>query len=213
MKGLVYKVSSPSNKIYYGYTSASLETRKFYHYRQLRQGKNTRFLAALKKYDDLMLWEIVEEIEAPSKEILHKILTEKERFWITKEKTFLKEFGYNMTKGGDGRIGSTHSEKTRKVLSKKLMGRTTERRGVSFKEEMIEKYGEKEGLKRHENWIQKMRESHCKSILQFDENNNLIKEWSSMKEANDAGFIGTNINACIKGRRKTASGFKWRYKL
>ena len=213
IKGIIYKASSPPGKTYFGYTSSSLEIRKFYHFRQLRQGKNTRFLAALRKYKDSMIWEVVEEIEASSKKELHSILTEKERFWIAKEKTFLKENGYNMTMGGDGRIGSTHSKEVRRVLSKKLSGRTTERKGKSFKGEMIEKYGKEEGLERYKKWIKRMAKSHCKPILQFDKNDKFIKEWLSMKDADDHGFIGTNINACLKGRRKTASGFKWRYKL
>lgn len=50
-----------------------------------------------------------------------------------------------------------------------------------------------------------------KSILQFDLNENFIKEFSSVKEASKQ-TLSTNISAVLKGKRKTAKGFIWRYK-
>ena len=71
---------------------------------------------------------------------------------------------------------------------------------------------EEEGLIRYKQWIERNGKSHCKPILQFDKKDNFIKEWPSIKAANDCGFIGPNISACTKGRRKTHKGFKWRAK-
>ena len=48
-------------------------------------------------------------------------------------------------------------------------------------------------------------------ILQYDIKGNLIKEWGSVTEATNELNIN-NIQACCKGRRKTAGGFKWEYK-
>lgn len=43
------------------------------------------------------------------------------------------------------------------------------------------------------------------------ENNEVIKTWDSVKEAQNE--IGTfNIDKCCRGERETAKGFKWRYK-
>ena len=55
------------------------------------------------------------------------------------------------------------------------------------------------------------RSNSCKKpILQYDLNGNFIKEWPSAtdvgKEAND------NICKCLKGKRKSAYGYKWKYK-
>jgi len=49
-----------------------------------------------------------------------------------------------------------------------------------------------------------------KVILQYDKQNNLIKEWSSIAEAER--YIGGDIKSALKGRSKTAAGFIWKYK-
>ena len=54
------------------------------------------------------------------------------------------------------------------------------------------------------------RKSKNKPILQLDLDGNLIREWEC---AHDVGHIvSKNINECLKGRRKTAYGYKWVYK-
>ena len=53
-------------------------------------------------------------------------------------------------------------------------------------------------------------------VLQIDKNTNeLIKEWTSMAEAErQLGIRQSNISACCRGvnRHKSAGGFKWQYK-
>jgi hypothetical protein len=55
-------------------------------------------------------------------------------------------------------------------------------------------------------------------ILQYDLQDNFIKEWSSIKEAtlyfNSEKYNSTrvSISLCCKGKYKTAIGFKWKYK-
>lgn len=50
-------------------------------------------------------------------------------------------------------------------------------------------------------------------VLQIDKlTKKVIKEWDSMKEAEDTLKIKTHINEVISGRRKSASGFLWRRK-
>lgn len=48
-----------------------------------------------------------------------------------------------------------------------------------------------------------------KPIQQFDKELNLIKEWSSIKDAKQC--IGGNIDGCLKGKIKTSKGFYWKY--
>ena len=49
-----------------------------------------------------------------------------------------------------------------------------------------------------------------KSILQYDLDGNFIREW---KCATDVGKeVQANICKCLKGKRKTAYGYKWVYK-
>lgn len=52
-----------------------------------------------------------------------------------------------------------------------------------------------------------------KSVLQFDLNDNLLKEYPSIHQAErETGFSNSYISACCKGKYKTAYGFKWQYK-
>lgn len=52
-----------------------------------------------------------------------------------------------------------------------------------------------------------------KTVLQYDLQDNLIKEFPSIMQAHrELGFSQGNINKCCKGKRKTAYGYKWRYK-
>lgn len=50
----------------------------------------------------------------------------------------------------------------------------------------------------------------AKKIVQLDVNNNLIKEWETIKEAKETLGI-YHISACCRGIRKTAGGFVWKY--
>jgi hypothetical protein len=49
-----------------------------------------------------------------------------------------------------------------------------------------------------------------KKVKQFDLNMNFIKEWSSVKEAEQV--IGKGISNCALGKTKTSNGFIWKYK-
>lgn len=52
-----------------------------------------------------------------------------------------------------------------------------------------------------------------KPVLQFDLNDNFIKEYPSIRQVyRETGFAFQNISACCKGKLKQAYNFKWRYK-
>ena len=51
-----------------------------------------------------------------------------------------------------------------------------------------------------------------KPILQFTKDGTLIKEWPSAHEAErKLGIAQSSIGKCLKGYRKSAGGFVWRY--
>lgn len=59
----------------------------------------------------------------------------------------------------------------------------------------------------------KISENSSIPVDQYDINGNLIKSWSSMREAEKAcGSDGSSIAKCCKGIYKTSKGFVWRYK-
>ena len=60
---------------------------------------------------------------------------------------------------------------------------------------------------------QKASKKLSKPILQFDLNNNFIKEWNSMRNASRELNINiSTITRCCKGIFKTAGGYVWKYK-
>lgn len=49
-------------------------------------------------------------------------------------------------------------------------------------------------------------------VIQYDNNENIIKIWDSIKEASlELKIKDSNISLCCKGKRKSAGGFKWVY--
>ena len=49
-------------------------------------------------------------------------------------------------------------------------------------------------------------------ILQFTKDGTLIKEWPSLSDAyRQLGISQSNICHCLKGRKKSAGGYNWRY--
>ena len=50
-------------------------------------------------------------------------------------------------------------------------------------------------------------------ILQFTKNGTFIKEWPSARDAErQLGISQSHICHCLKGKRKSAGGFVWKYK-
>lgn len=50
-------------------------------------------------------------------------------------------------------------------------------------------------------------------ILQFSKDGTFVKEWPSVSETErQLGISHSNICHCLKGRKKSAGGFVWRYK-
>lgn len=82
-------------------------------------------------------------------------------------------------------FGKTHSDKTRKVMSEKKLGKYL---------------GDKN--------------PKAKAIIQYDLNMNLIAEFSTINEAAEKlGISRQSINGCCGEWNKTAHGFIWRYKI
>ena len=73
-------------------------------------------------------------------------------------------------------------------------------------------YNNKYGT-RLEHFSKSISESRKKPVLQFDLHENFIKEYPSIKDAENENKIATgHISKVCKGTRKTAGGFIWKYK-
>lgn len=77
----------------------------------------------------------------------------------------------------------------------------------------LELITQKENIKH--SWDNKLsHRTRCKKIVQYDKNNNIIKIYEAIMDAErETGINNSKISACCKGKygRKTAGGYKWRY--
>lgn len=116
ISGVIYCAISPSNNKYYGY-AFNFQKRMINHKTSAKKGVKRIFYNAIKKYGfENFKWNIIETYNKETKQELINILSEREIYWIAKDKTFLREYGYNMTLGGDGWRGN-HTEETKQKIS------------------------------------------------------------------------------------------------
>lgn len=59
---------------------------------------------------------------------------------------------------------------------------------------------------------QKISKISSVKVIQYNLNNHFIKEWESIRKAQKELKI-TTIYSCLSGKRKTAGGYKWKYKI
>ena len=213
----VYKHTCPNGKVYIGITSMKPEQR-------WREGKgyskHIHFHNAILKYG----WDNLKH------EILYMDLTkeeacQKEIELIAKYKSNQKEFGYNLSSGGEH---YRHSVETCEKLREMMLGK---RKGQHLSEITKQKIKENnarywKGKRLSEETKRKISEAHIGKILS-EEHKRKIREgnqksifcietneiYASVKDAKEKLKLkGTShIGSCCKGKRKTAYGYHWRY--
>ena len=116
--GLIYKVTSPSDKIYVGQTIKTLEERKQKHFecsKYVNPAFNNKFYCAIRKYGfENFKWEIVYN------NVPVRFLNEYEIWTIDFYNSY--KYGYNMTLGGTSIRGFRHSDETKEKWSKLRKG-------------------------------------------------------------------------------------------
>lgn len=96
----VYMIIFPNNKRYIG-ISNNIRRRMNEHNVDFRN--NLPIESAIQKYGKINNFILLEEIEAENRQLMR----EREKYWIAKYHSNNKEFGYNVSEGGDGAdIGS-----------------------------------------------------------------------------------------------------------
>lgn len=207
MSYVLYKHTFPNGKVYIGITSQKIQ-------RRWRNGegyrKNTLMHRAIQKYG----WHNI------SHEIIFKDLTkeqaeQKEIELIKQYNSNNNKFGYNICAGGGVNIpttetrekigqaskGRTHSLETKIKLSKTLKGRIVKKESRLYGEKNYS-YGRFGG-----------KSAVSKSIIQLDDDENIINEWDSISEACRAlGIKNQTINKVLHGGCKHAGGYRWKYK-
>jgi group I intron endonuclease len=198
----VYKITSPTGKIYVG-QSVNLEKRKKC-YQQLQVKRQPKIYLSLLKHG----WEnhIWEEYITPK----HKLdITEIEfKQQIIDDLGWEKSLFCEIYDNG----GGPKSQETKDKMSKSGLG-VPQPNG--FGENISKKlkgrnvtWGHKLGGKDTPRMILR------KPVIQEDKNGNFIKQWDSGMEAERVfgkDKYSDNVGACCRGKQKTAYGFIWKY--
>lgn len=110
---LVYKATFPNGKIYIGCTVQTLERRKQSHKcSALKKNSSLYFHRAISKYGfENITWDILFQTDD------HKKLLDAEIKFIDLYKSNI--IGYNLTKGGQGTLGSKHNLGKKRTLEQK----------------------------------------------------------------------------------------------
>jgi len=225
----IYKITSPSGKIYIG-QSVNVQKRFKLNYKALNGNiqKQPKLYNSINKYG----WEkhhkeIIEECNVNQ-------LNEREIYW---KQHYINQLGWDKMLFCElyDRGGGPKSEETKRKLS--LANSKPKPTGFGEKISKINK-GRKcseeakkitsiklTGIKRSEETKNKLRKPKSKEhikkmnkpryvVLQYDIQNNFIKEWFSVNEINNTlGIPYKNITATCRKEQKTAGGYIWRYKV
>jgi group I intron endonuclease len=115
-------------------------------------------------------------------------------------------------KGNNIRKGVLHTEETKKKMSNKLIGNDYAKGAIRSKEFKDNVSRVKKGIPISEQAKNKISLALSKPLVQLTKKGVFIKEWKSVTEAQKNLNI-KHIGCCCNGLRKTAGGFKWKYKM
>lgn len=206
LKGYIYRLTSPSNKVYIGQT---IDVKKrFNRYKNLHCKNQTKLYRALVKYGfDKFKIDIIKTIESDNRQGLQTLLNEWEILFI--EQYSSCETGYNVSKGGNqGRLGVKESEET---IQKKRDAWTEEKR---------KDYAKRVSGENNPMFGVKMGRSHnAKYVEQYDLDGMYLATFDSSKDAsekvktlNGKLIDARNIRAVCNGKRNIAGGYLWKWK-
>lgn len=173
------------DKYYIGITSQTFECRckNGNGYKQC-----THFWNAIKKYG----WDNIQHI------ILKDNLTEyeakeMEKILINYFQSNNSTYGYNLTMGGDGTLGLSHSVESKNKISKA-------KKGKKYSPEVLNSFK----LKRREK---------SKNVFQFDKLGNFVREFDSVAQASEiTGYKAKGIANCCNNESPTYKNYMWKYK-
>ena len=217
MNYTVYLHRFPNNKVYIGITS--LKPSRRWKNGQGYKNKQPLIYRAINKYgwnniEHILLFENLSKEEAESKEI--------ELIKVYDSTNPLK--GYNTESGGS--VNKHLSEATKEKLRQANLGKkhtTEEKKKMSKSIKKAYEEGRKVMTKEH---LQKMQDARKyefdpwnkglaietnKHILQLSKDGEILREFINVTQAEKILHIYHIYDACV-GKRKTAGGFRWRYK-
>lgn len=141
MRGVVYKYTSPSGKVYIGQTCRERKRRNEFLRKDGRYTRGSFIEEARKKYGpENFRYEVLFSIEGNDKEEVVKVLNYWEEYYISEYNSTDRRFGYNMAKGATCNVGIVLSDESRKRLgekSRERMKKHNPMKGKKFTPEQI----------------------------------------------------------------------------
>lgn len=212
--GVIYKITSPSNRVYIGKTKDLRKRINCHKHSSMRYGKNILLYNSIRKYGwDAHVLEVIEEVE-------NCHLNEREVYWINELKTYChkNKGGLNMTIGGDGNKGSwMHNIELRGQMSKMFSGGGNPFYGKTHTEATRKIISEKATIRQKKSghtvpyWgTLKGRLQKIRPVLLYDVSGILIKEFESQTEC--AKYIGSDVGN-VTDALKRSGWMMGRYKV
>jgi group I intron endonuclease len=216
----IYKITSPSNKIYIG-QSVNIEKR-FISYKRMYI-KNEK---QIKLHRSFLKYGVINHIFEIVKECLETELNNYERHYQelynclnsglncvltkTNDKSgkvsidTLKKMS-NASKGNKHWLGKKHTEETKIKISLSKIG-------IKFTDEINLSKGRKGRVSNRKGIFSEQNPRSVK-VLQFDLDNKFVKEWNCLMDIKrELNYHIGNVSSCLKGNLKTYKKFKWEYK-
>lgn len=114
MRGVVYKYTSPSGKVYIGQTIVERTRRRMFLAVDKDYSDGCLINNARRKYGpENFTYMVLFEIEGDDRIEVKRTLDYWEKYYIAEYKSNDRRFGYNMNEGGAGNAGCFYSEETR----------------------------------------------------------------------------------------------------
>ncbi len=196
----IYKITNPKGKIYIGQTIDF--DRRVYQYKMLNCKEQPKLYNSLKKYGfDNHVLELIHQCQETNLTILERYYQE---LYKTVENDNLNCFLVT-TKDKTGR----HTEETKRKMSESAKGKKKSAEHIAKLPQNQKGY---KGKKRSEETKlkQSLNNGKARKVYQYTKDNEFIKEWRNVTEAEKAYSIN-NISGVALGKLKTCGGFKWRY--
>jgi hypothetical protein len=138
MNKYIYKITSPSNKVYIGLSTIPVEDKaNLYKKSEIYENSSSRkIIKAINKYNwKNMVFEVIDQNDSWT----YEELTEREKYWISYFDSF--NSGYNMTAGGDG-VDSTSAKQYALVHHSTMTEQKKEQRKKNCSAGQLQRYKE-----------------------------------------------------------------------
>ena len=201
--GFIYKIENKKNgKIYIGKTVNTIKERWLEHIEEAKRGDNTLLHKAIRKYGENGFY--VDFVERCSNDELNM----KEIYYIALFQSYMEQYGYNMTLGGEGVMKYSDGDildlwatglRACEIAERLDANPNTISQRLKF---LVEDGAVR---KRH-------LDSQKKSVIQYSLNGEPIRIWECEKYAEDKlGMSAGQISKCCTYKSVMAGGYLWKF--